>query len=1475
MRFVSAALAAFLCAGFSQTVASARIVYVNRAATGAQNGSSWQDAYTSIQRGVDDAGMGDEVWVAAGTYVENVNLHSNIGLYGGFQGTESQRQDRNPAVNFTSIDGAGQGSCVSFDFGAGPRTILDGFRLRNGRDNNGGGGGGGVFVSNSVTGTISNNVITENTGSQGTAIASQYASVTIANNLIAHNTGSNPIVAYSGTPRNSDRDAPKIVNNTIVDNHGENGQETDAVVMAGLSGAVFANNIVALNDYGVSIDTAAAVTVSNNDVFGNTAGNWQNADPTGSNWNISEDPLFADEGSDNYRIIPGSPGENTGGNPLVIGNVDLDNQARIRNGAVDIGAYEIGGGRYHLVFSTQPAGGDPGAALATQPIVTVEDENGNRVRNYSGTVTVAIDPGSGNPTATLNGTTTVTVASGVARFNSLSVSATGSGFVLNATTSGSAMPAQSRMFSVHGARMYVRTDGDDGNDGLSWSTAKQTVQAALDQSPEEVWVAQGNYQEHLTINSAVSLYGGFTGHENSLTDRDPEGRTTLDGTNDGTVLTSDAANSVTHAGLNTLDGFVIVYGNAGNGRGGGAYLTGFRGMISNVEFNSNTAGESGGGLFLDSRSQSEPADIALTNVSFHNNSAGTGGGLYADTGDNWNLDHHIIHFSNTVFDSNVAAWGGGAYFTGRDMQFRDGATFNGNVATLGGGLYVQGSVDLNTGSFSGNGTANAPADAAGGGVYVDGGGSFNGTNVYFQDHVLTAPGFTTRGGAAAAMNGGSLYLYAVILSGNTADTGGAVYAGPNSNVWLTHVSMAGNTARGSGGGAYLRGGAVYVETSLIAHNMAGATSPTAFGGGLVLDHAPLNQTPASPAILLNATIADNRAPAGAGGLEIRGGSLVRLTNNIVAFNNSGIRMDASSRATFYNNDVFGNTPGADFQGFTAPTGARGNISQDPLFTSHVGGDYHLKPGSPAIDSGDSGPYNWYHQDVGNDPRVQGARVDMGAFEAAGSAPLFLQWDLQPAAGSGPGALATQPRLRVVDASGNTKTDYIGAVFIAIKPGTGTAAAVLNGTTTMFANAGVATFTDLTIDRGGTGYILTAKTAEAPPSDSNAFNVVLPIVRVSPTGNDANDGASWSAPRRSVQGAVDGTAKGGATWLAGGAYTGRATIRGTSLLGGFAGTEIDPSQRAAGGTSILDADHMAEALNIQSNEGQALTFDGLTIQNGVNNGAQAYPDNLTFSNNTFQNNTAGFGGGIISFGTNVRFTRNRFLGNTAQWGGGAMYLGGNNNTVDDSLFTGNATTYGGSAINIYASQPLTLANNTIAGNTGTAAAVYLYGTPATITNNIIANNGAGIARDAGATSTVTLSHNDVFANTAFNYQNLTAGATDISADPLFLNAAIGDYRLAANSPAVDAGDDAVLSFLTLDVAGNLRIAGVHVDIGALEYAPGGPYILADAVRALQIAAGLRAAAPADATRLNVDGIPGITTLDATHITRKAGGKEPNS
>ena len=89
------------------------IRYVKWDAKGANNGTSWLDAYTELQAALTAASSGDQIWVAAGTYkptagtdrTASFQLKNGVAIYGGFAGTETSRAFLNFETNITVLSG--------------------------------------------------------------------------------------------------------------------------------------------------------------------------------------------------------------------------------------------------------------------------------------------------------------------------------------------------------------------------------------------------------------------------------------------------------------------------------------------------------------------------------------------------------------------------------------------------------------------------------------------------------------------------------------------------------------------------------------------------------------------------------------------------------------------------------------------------------------------------------------------------------------------------------------------------------------------------------------------------------------------------------------------------------------------------------------------------------------------------------------------------------------------------------------------------------------------------------------------------------------------------------------------------------------------------------------------------------------------------------------------------------------------------
>jgi hypothetical protein len=359
-----------------------RIVHVAADAAPGGDGSTWEKAYVFLREAFLSSGSGDEVWVKSATYYETIAPEPSVGVYGGFEGTETDRTLAEWRANPTVIDATGIDTPAVLVFGD---CLINGFAITGASSERGGGisvqygsptisscviarnrsawpgggihveystspiirdctitenssayDGGGVALSGMGT-TLSNCVITRNSARSGGGMYLSYADLNITNCLIALNTAEgDDFDPASGGGVHCHASSPRMANCTISANSAEMG---GGLMCEYGATPVLTNCILWNNSSSQIVVEDSTPTVGWSNVSGGFEGEG----------NINADPLFWDAAGGDYRLTAGSPCIDAGSNAAVAGILtDLDGNVRIWDGddvpgaIVDMGAYEFG-----------------------------------------------------------------------------------------------------------------------------------------------------------------------------------------------------------------------------------------------------------------------------------------------------------------------------------------------------------------------------------------------------------------------------------------------------------------------------------------------------------------------------------------------------------------------------------------------------------------------------------------------------------------------------------------------------------------------------------------------------------------------------------------------------------------------------------------------------------------------------------------------------------------------------------------------------------------------------------------------------------------------------------------------------------------------------------------------------------------------------------------------------------------------------
>jgi len=169
------------------------IVYVDKDRPGG-NGTSWTQAYKTLDDAIDNTFSGQEFWIAEGTYTPAAPLTYTVNhtFYGGFAGNETARSQRNVTLHPTIIDGQNVLKHVFNSTSFVTTTRFDGLTIKRGNANAGSGAdasGGGIVVNKGAV-VIANCTFTDNKATHlgGAAYLVNNPSISITNSTFRNNT---------------------------------------------------------------------------------------------------------------------------------------------------------------------------------------------------------------------------------------------------------------------------------------------------------------------------------------------------------------------------------------------------------------------------------------------------------------------------------------------------------------------------------------------------------------------------------------------------------------------------------------------------------------------------------------------------------------------------------------------------------------------------------------------------------------------------------------------------------------------------------------------------------------------------------------------------------------------------------------------------------------------------------------------------------------------------------------------------------------------------------------------------------------------------------------------------------------------------------------------------------------------------------------------------------------------------------------
>lgn len=192
--------------------------------------------------------------------------------------------------------------------------------------------------------------------------------------------------------------------------------------------------------------------------------------------------------------------------------------------------------------------------------------------------------------------------------------------------------------SASATTWYIRTDGQDGNDGLSWEKAQGTIRLGIDNCVvgDTLAVEEGVYYEGIVLKEGITIIGGCTAYEPVPRFREHNAKSILDGKGMGARLIT----CENDCQLPTcIEDFVLQ--NAHHGQlGGGAWLRG-KVVMRHCVIRGCSGLQCGGVLIKGNLPEASALGARLEDCLIHNCTAT--GHEWPDAGGVANFDGALVH----------------------------------------------------------------------------------------------------------------------------------------------------------------------------------------------------------------------------------------------------------------------------------------------------------------------------------------------------------------------------------------------------------------------------------------------------------------------------------------------------------------------------------------------------------------------------------------------------------------------------------------------------------------------------------------------------------------------------------------------------------------------------------------------------------------------------------------------------------------